>query len=97
MKVGRFGPFLGCSGYPDCKNITSIVVSSGVKCPSCEAGQLVERRTRKGGRVFWGCDKFPKCKMASWNKPVDIKGGRLRVVDKEGNTVFHDEISKKKK
>ncbi len=97
VKVGRFGPFLGCSGYPDCKNITSIVVSSGVKCPSCEAGQLVERRTRKGGRVFWGCDKFPKCKMASWNKPVDIKGGRLRVVDKEGNTVFHDEISKKKK
>ncbi|MFH1533648.1 MAG: type I DNA topoisomerase [Nitrospirota bacterium] len=96
VKVGRFGPFLGCSDYPECKNITSIVVFSGVKCPSCEIGQLVERRTRKGGRVFWGCNKFPKCKMASWNKPVDIKDGRLRVEDKEGNTVFHDEISKKK-
>jgi len=96
VKTGRYGPFLGCSGYPDCKNITSIVVFSGVKCPSCEVGQLVERRTRKGGRVFWGCNKFPKCKMASWNKPVDIKDGRLRVEDKEGNTVFHDEISKKK-
>lgn len=96
VKVGRYGPFLGCSGYPDCKNITSIVVFSGVKCSSCETGQLVERRTRKGGRVFWGCNKFPKCKMASWNKPVDIKDGRLRVEDKEGNTVFHDEISKKK-
>ena len=96
VKVGRYGPFLGCSDYPDCKNITSIVVFSGVKCPSCESGQLVERRTRKGGRVFWGCDKFPKCKMATWNKPVDIKDGRLRVEDKEGNTVFHDEISKKK-
>lgn len=96
VKVGRYGPFLGCSDYPDCKNITSIVVFSGVKCPSCESGQLVERRTRKGGRVFWGCNKFPKCKMATWNKPVDIKDGRLRVEDKEGNTVFHDEISKKK-
>jgi DNA topoisomerase I len=97
VKVGRYGPFLSCSGYPDCKTITSIVVFSGVKCPSCDTGQLVERRTRKGGRVFWGCNKFPKCKMASWNKPVDIKGGRLRVQDKEGTTVFHDEISKKKK
>lgn len=97
VKVGRYGPFLGCSDYPNCKNITPIVVFSGVKCPSCETGQLVERRTRKGGRVFWGCNKFPKCKMATWNKPVDIKDGRLRVEDKEGNVVFYDEISKKKK
>lgn len=92
VKTGRFGPFLGCSGYPKCKNIVAIVVSSGVKCPKCETGQLIERRTKKGGRIFWGCDKFPKCKNATWNKPVDIceKCKGLRVEDKEGNTVCMD-------
>ncbi len=85
VKVGRFGPFLGCSNYPDCKNIESIVVLSGVKCPKCEVGDLVERRTRKGGRIFWGCNKFPKCKTATWNKPVGIceKCGGLKVEGKE--------------
>lgn len=94
IKTGRFGPFLGCSGYPDCKNIMSIVVFSGVKCPKCETGQLVERRTRKWGKIFWGCNKFPKCKMATWNKPVKIEksSGRLMVEDKEGKVVYQDEI-----
>lgn len=92
VKTGRFGPFLGCSNYPECKNIVSIVVFSGVKCSKCKTGQLVERRTRKGGRVFWGCNQFPKCKMATWNKPVDIckKCGGLRVEDKEGNVLCMD-------
>lgn len=93
VKVGRFGPFLGCSNYPDCKNIMPIVVFSGVKCPKCGSGQLVERRTRKGGRVFWGCNKYPKCKMATWNKPVEIckkcdKG--LRVETKDGEVLCMD-------
>jgi DNA topoisomerase I len=98
-KMGQYGPFLGCSKYPECKNIQSIVVFSGVKCPKCESGQLVERRTRKGGRIFWGCNKFPKCKMATWNKPVEIdkKTGKLKVLNKEGEVVFHEEASKTKK
>jgi DNA topoisomerase-1 len=98
VKVGRFGPFLGCSTYPDCKNITSIVVFSGVKCPNCDGGQLIERRTRKGGRIFWGCNKFPKCKFATWNKPVEIdkKTGKLKVENKEGEVVFYDYIVKEK-
>lgn len=89
VKMGRFGPFLGCSGYPDCKNIKSIVVSSGVKCPKCGEGDLVERRTRKGGKIFWGCNKFPKCKLATWNKPVEKceKCGGLRVDDKKSGEV----------
>ncbi|MFH1218636.1 MAG: type I DNA topoisomerase [Candidatus Peregrinibacteria bacterium] len=96
VKTGRFGPFLGCSNYPDCKGIESIQVSSGVKCPKCESGMLIERRTKKGGRLFWGCNKYPKCKMASWNKPVEVDSeGRLKVEDKEGKVVFHDEISSK--
>jgi DNA topoisomerase I len=89
VKTGRYGPFLGCSNYPECKNIVSITVFSGVKCPKCKEGQLVERRTRKGGRVFWGCNKFPKCKTATWDRPVDVcnKCGELRTEDKEGNAV----------
>ena len=71
VKMGRYGPFLACSAYPKCKHIQNIVQLAGVKCPECK-GQLIERRTRKGGKIFWGCNKFPKCKFASWNKPVRI-------------------------
>ena len=87
IKSGRFGPFLGCSGYPECKSIQSIVISSGVKCPKCSEGDLVERHTRKGGKIFWGCNKFPKCKLATWNKPVGKceKCGGLKVEDKKSD------------
>ncbi|PIQ77883.1 DNA topoisomerase I [Candidatus Peregrinibacteria bacterium CG11_big_fil_rev_8_21_14_0_20_46_8] len=70
VKRGRFGPFLGCSKYPECKNIRAIVNDTGIKCWGCGEGHLVERRTRKGGRVFWGCNRFPKCKTATWDKPL---------------------------
>ncbi len=95
VKTGRFGPFLGCSKYPECKNIQPIVVFSGVKCPKCSEGQLIERRTKKGGRIFWGCNKFPKCKFATWNKPVGIdkKSGNL-IVEKNGENVVLDDEGK---
>ena len=70
VKRGRFGPFLGCSDYPKCKGIKAIVSESGVDCWVCDDGKLIERRTKKGGRVFWGCNKFPKCKTATWDKPL---------------------------
>ena len=73
VKKGRYGEFLGCSGYPKCKNMQSIVKFAGVKCPECKGGQLIERHTRKGAKVFYGCNKFPKCKYALWDKPVDKK------------------------
>jgi len=92
VKIGRFGPFLGCSAYPDCKNIKSIEVKTGVKCPNCGEGDLIERRTKKGGRVFWGCNRFPKCKTASWNKPVRVEGGELIVLNKDGKEVKASEI-----
>ncbi|MBU1992727.1 topoisomerase DNA-binding C4 zinc finger domain-containing protein, partial [Patescibacteria group bacterium] len=70
VKMGRFGEFLGCSGYPKCKNIKSIPkYVENVVCPKCKA-KLVQRFTRKGGKVFYGCSAFPKCKFATWNKPV---------------------------
>jgi len=70
IKRGRYGMFLGCSGYPKCKNIQSIVKKVGVKCPDC-GGQLVEKHARKSGKAFYGCDKYPKCKYAIWDKPVE--------------------------
>ncbi len=68
VKGGRFGAFLGCSNYPNCKNTKPI--STGIKCPKCKEGNLIERKTKKGKRVFYGCSKYPDCDFASWDKPV---------------------------
>ncbi len=69
IRTGRYGRFLACSRYPDCK--TTLPVPVGVDCPEegC-AGKLVEKRTR-GGRVFYGCDAYPKCRYALWDLPVN--------------------------
>ncbi len=67
IRTGRFGRFLACSGYPQCK--TTKAISIGVACPTCEQGQLVERRSRKGRR-FFSCDRYPECKFSVWNLPV---------------------------
>lgn len=69
VKAGRFGAFLGCSNYPTCKNTKPI--STGIKCPRCGEGELVERKTKKGKRTFYGCTRYPDCDFASWDKPVD--------------------------
>jgi DNA topoisomerase-1 len=66
VKRGRFGEFLACSRYPECKTTKSIGV--GVNCPEC-GGELVARRTGRG-KTFYGCSKYPKCKFALWNKPA---------------------------
>ena len=71
-KRSRFGEFLGCSGYPDCKGIKrlqSAPTKTGVKCPDCGEGEVLERRSRRG-KIFYGCDRYPKCKFASWNKVI---------------------------
>lgn len=69
VKMGRYGEFLGCSAYPKCKNIESIVKYGDGECPKCGA-KLIERHARKSGKKFWGCSKFPKCKFATWDKPI---------------------------
>ncbi|WNR46634.1 type I DNA topoisomerase [Paenibacillus roseipurpureus] len=69
-KMGRFGKFLACSGFPDCRNTKPIVKDVGVTCPTCHAGKIVERRSKKG-RVFYGCDQYPTCDFVSWDKPVN--------------------------
>jgi DNA topoisomerase I len=68
IKVGRFGKFLACSGYPDCKTTMSYAVKTGVSCPQC-GGNLVKRISKKK-RVFYGCSKFPKCQFTVNRKPI---------------------------
>lgn len=67
-KLGRFGKFLACSGFPDCRNTKPIVKDIGVACPKCAEGHVVERRSKKG-RVFYGCDRYPECDFVSWDRP----------------------------
>jgi len=71
-RVGRFGPFIGCSNYPDCKYIKKQQQGTGVKCPKCEKGEIVTKRTR-GGKIFFACNKYPKCDYALWQKPTGEK------------------------
>lgn len=67
-KLGRFGKFLACSGFPDCRNTKPIIKDIGVTCPTCKEGHVVERRSKKG-RVFYGCDRYPDCDFVSWDRP----------------------------
>lgn len=68
LKVGRFGKFLACSGYPDCKKTMRYVVKTGASCPAC-GKELIERMTKKK-RVFYGCSGYPECKFAINSRPV---------------------------
>jgi DNA topoisomerase-1 len=68
-RVGRFGPFVGCSGYPDCRYIKKDPPRSlEITCPQCNEGEIVEKRTRFG--VFYGCDRYPDCDFAVNNEPL---------------------------
>ena len=69
-KFGRFGRFLACSNFPDCKNTKPITVSTGVTCPKCHEGTIVERKSKRG-RIFYGCDRYPACDFTLWNKPIN--------------------------
>ncbi|GAC1428388.1 MAG: type I DNA topoisomerase [Thermoanaerobaculia bacterium] len=75
LKSGRYGPFYSCSGYPDCRTIRKIgggkstpPKPTGVKCPTCGEGELMERRSRRG--IFYSCSRYPKCDFALNNRPV---------------------------
>ena len=68
IKKGRFGFFLGCSNYPQCKNIKKVETKTGIQCPKCKTGEIIEKKT-KTGRLFYGCNKYPACDFALWNKP----------------------------
>lgn len=69
IKTGRFGQFMACSGFPECKNTKAILKDTGVICPK-DGGQVVERKSKRG-RTFFGCSNYPTCDYATWTKPAD--------------------------
>ena len=90
IKSGRYGKFLACSKYPECKNTKPL--SIGIKCPK-DGGDIAERRSRRG-KPFWSCSNYPECKFATWYKPVSKKCPKcnadflLEKRDKEGQTIL---------
>lgn len=91
LKSGKFGKFLACSKYPECK--TTKPITTGVKCP-VDGGDIIERRSKKG-RLFWSCSNFPRCRFASWYKPVAQICPKCDVdflfekIDKDGAITLH--------
>ncbi|WP_404331490.1 type I DNA topoisomerase [Mesobacillus maritimus] len=69
FKMGRYGKFMACSNFPDCRNTKAIVKEIGVKCPNCKEGNIIERKSKKR-RIFYGCDQYPGCEFLSWDKPI---------------------------
>ncbi|MTD30257.1 type I DNA topoisomerase [Planomicrobium sp. YIM 101495] len=69
-KLGRYGKFMACSNFPECRNTKAIVKYIGVKCPTCKEGEIVERKSKKR-RIFYGCDRYPECEFVSWDKPIE--------------------------
>ena len=72
IKNGRFGEFLACTGYPECKNTKAIVKKIDVKCPKCGIGDIVARKSRRG-KLFYGCSEYPECDQVFWYKPTNKK------------------------
>ncbi|MFC0188907.1 type I DNA topoisomerase [Fictibacillus aquaticus] len=72
FKMGRYGKFMACSNFPDCRNTKAIVKDTGVPCPECQKGTIVERKSKKK-RIFYGCNTYPECEFVSWDKPLARK------------------------
>src|SRR3990167_3061577 len=95
LRRSRYGAFYGCTGYPECRNIRKIGPAApppketGVACPECNEGKLLEKRTRRG-KTFFSCNRYPKCKFALWNRPVAATCPRC------GSTYLVEKTSKKK-
>lgn len=88
IKTGRYGKFLACPGYPECKNIKGIDIGLGIECPKC-SGEIVERRTKRG-RIFYGCKNYPNCDFITNDKPIEEK------CPKCGKNLFEKNTKKKK-
>jgi DNA topoisomerase-1 len=70
LKTGRFGEFTACGNYPTCKHVKQKTI--GMKCPECNEGEVVERRSKRG-KTFYGCNRWPDCNFVTWGKPVEEK------------------------
>ena len=104
IRWGRYGKFISCSNFPDCRYTEPYLEKIGVTCPTCGEGDVVRRKTRKG-RTFYGCSRYPDCDFTSWKQPVAEKcpscGGVLVIANKRQlkcldceETFLQDEILK---
>lgn len=80
LKQSRFGKFWACENYPTCKYTQNINKPTGVKCPDCKEGDVVQRRTKKG-KIFWGCSRYPDCKYATWDNPTNADTNADKTTD----------------
>lgn len=71
-KLGKFGKFIACSNFPDCRYTEAIQKKLGIVCPKCNKGDILEKKSKKG-KLFYGCEKFPECDYVSWDKPLERK------------------------
>ncbi|MFN8537846.1 MAG: type I DNA topoisomerase [Thermomicrobiales bacterium] len=89
IKLGRFGKFMACTGFPECKNTKNIAQGTGVTCPKCGKHEIVVKRARKGGRVFYGCNGYPACDFTLWDRPLPSPcpscGGLMVEAGKRGS------------
>ena len=92
IKRGRYGDFLACPGYPECKNAKPIVEELDVPCPEC--GKKIVVKKSKKGKKFFGCSGYPECKFVSWNEPVKDKCPKCNayMVLKYSNRLFKGEL-----
>jgi len=85
IRWGRYGKFISCSNFPDCRYTEPYLEKIGMTCPKCGEGDVVERKTRKG-RKFFGCSRYPDCEFTSWKRPVPEPcpncGGTLTIANK---------------
>jgi DNA topoisomerase-1 len=68
VRTGRFGKFISCSLFPECKHTEKFLDKVGIKCPDCKEGDVIVKKAKRGN--FFGCSRYPECKYASWKKPV---------------------------
>ena len=91
IKTGRFGKFMSCTGYPECKTTKPILKDTGVKCPK-DGGMIAERKSRKG-RTFYGCANYPACDFVSWDpvapQPCAVCGDYVVEKRKRGGAVSY--------
>ncbi|MBF0716004.1 type I DNA topoisomerase [Gemelliphila palaticanis] len=80
-KLGKFGKFIACSNFPDCRYTDTIQKKIGVTCPKCKKHDVLEKKSKKG-KVFYGCESFPKCDYVSWDKPIN------RICPKCSSTLY---------
>ncbi|HEU5329106.1 MAG TPA: type I DNA topoisomerase [Thermomicrobiales bacterium] len=89
IKLGRFGKFMACTGFPECRNTKNIAQGTGVTCPKCGKHEIVVKRSRKGGRVFYGCNGYPDCDFTLWDRPLPTPcpacGGLMVEAGKRGS------------